>query len=114
LDIIVKDHLAGIPLLEIEGELDHSSADVFERSIHESLNGEGALLLDLTNCSYVDSGGLAVMIWATRNLRSGGWLGVIGCTKKVVRLLEIVGLTADPAFRMFADVPAARHALNGC
>ena len=41
------------------------------------LDSRQQLLLDLTRCGYIDSGGLAVLIYLTRRLTPCGWLGVV-------------------------------------
>lgn len=96
--------LGRVPLLEIEGEIDHSNCHTLEAALAAALNGEAtSVLLDLTQVSYVDSGGLAIVLSAMRRLRDRGWLGVIGPNPNLTRLLEIVGLLVDPGFRVFAD-----------
>jgi anti-anti-sigma factor len=108
---IRKQSLAGVPLLEIEDDIDHSWADVFDRAIRESLQGQDRLVLDLTRCGYLDSGGLAVVLTTAKRLRANGWVGVIGCNRNVLRLLQIVGLTTDPAVRIFPGLQEAFDAL---
>ena len=48
---------------------------------------------------------------AIRRLREKGWLGLVAPNASVRRLLEIVGVFADPSFRVFDDRPAAEAAL---
>jgi len=49
------------------------------------------VLLDLRDVTYIDSGGLSVLLSGVRRLRDRGWLGVIGPNPNVRRLLEISG-----------------------
>jgi anti-anti-sigma factor len=65
------------------------------------------VFLDLQGVTYIDSGGLSVLLAGVRTLRDKGWLGVIGPNNNVRRLLEIVGLLVDPAFRVFDTKQAA-------
>jgi stage II sporulation protein AA (anti-sigma F factor antagonist) len=105
--------LTGVALLEVEGDIDHSSANMFDRAVEESLNNGDHLLIDLTDCPYVDSGGLAVILSTVNRLTAEGWVGVVGSNRNVSRLFEIVGLTRHPAFRTFDDLPAAQQMLVG-
>ncbi len=95
----------GVPLLRISGEIDHLTAPSFQAGIDRTLGGEAvALLVDLTQCPFMDSGGLNVLLRAVlRQQESGGWLGVIGANSSLMRIFEIVGLTGKQEFRLFAD-----------
>jgi anti-anti-sigma factor len=108
---IIRKSVADVPLLEIHEDVDTASADAFERAVKECLEGQRILLLDLSRCLYLDSGGLAVILWTTRTLRSKGWLGIVGCSTKVLRLFEVVGLTTNPGLRLFDDLAAAEESL---
>lgn len=100
------------PLLEARGDIDHGTCadlqaalnDVFERRHH-------VVFIDLHDVSYIDSGGLSVLLSAVRSLRGKGWLGVIAPNANVRRLLEIVGLLVDPSFRVFDSKQAAFNVL---
>jgi anti-anti-sigma factor len=97
------DSLLGVPLLAISGDVDHSTAADLDRAVQENLRPDNQrLLVDLTSCRYIDSGGLAVFLYLARRLRSQGWLGVIGANRNVHRLFEIVGLMQEPGLRMFS------------
>lgn len=108
---IGRKSLGSVPLLEICGDIDHSTAEELHQAVYGAQDGEGRLLLDLTGCRYVDSGGLAVILSATRDRVSGGWLGVIGAGRNVTRLFHLVGLHDEPAFHQFPDLPAAEQAM---
>jgi anti-sigma B factor antagonist len=102
------DSLHGVPLLAITGDVDHSTAPEFDRAIRQNLNPEDPrLLVDLSGCCYIDSGGLAVFLYLVREIRTEGWLGVIGADRNLKRLFQIVGLAQEPAFHMFADADGA-------
>ena len=77
------------------------------------LQGGDIILVDLSQVSYIDSGGLSVLFSAARRLRDKGWLGLIAPNTSVRRLLEIVGVLADPGFRVFPDRAAATALLAG-
>lgn len=100
------------PLLETSGDIDHDTCGSIEVALSEALDdGIDSVLLDLRQVTYIDSGGLSVLLSCVRLLRERGWLGVIGPNPNVRRLLEIVGLLVDPSFRVFEDNEAALAAL---
>ena len=104
--------LGETPLLETSGDIDHDTCDSIEVALNEAVaDGNQSVLLDLRQVTYIDSGGLSVLLSGVRVLRERGWLGVIGPNPSVRRLLEIVGLLVDPSFRVFEDREAAQAAL---
>ena len=104
--------LAETPLLDIEGDIDHSTCGGVGAALDEIVDqGRPIVLIDLSKVAYLDSGGISVLLSGTRRLRDTGWLGVIGPNNNVRRLLELVGLFVDPSFRSFDDRLAAEAAL---
>jgi anti-sigma B factor antagonist len=104
--------LRGTPLLEMQGDIDHGTCAAVETALDAVLDqGNTIVLLDLSEIAYIDSGGICVLLSEARRLRANGWLGVINPNANVRRLLEIVGLFADPSFRAFDDRLAAEAAL---
>jgi anti-anti-sigma factor len=102
---VTRYSFGGIPLLSLAGDFDHASAPYFTGEAEEALGGDGSrLLLQLTDCPYLDSGGIGCLLSFLRRVRGGGWLGVIAPTADVLRLLHIVGLTIDPSFRVFSGL----------
>lgn len=101
------------PLVETWGDIDHSTCGALDNALGEAEGAASVILIDLTNVSYIDSGGLSVMFSHARRLPENGWLGLIGANGNVHRLLEIVGMLADPRFRLFQDREEVRTALSG-
>jgi anti-anti-sigma factor len=111
---VLESSLADGPVLKPTAGVDHSNASILEESVQKALRADsGRLLLDLTDCPYLDSGGLSVLLSAVRDVREKGWLGVIAPSANLLRLFEIVGLTAAPGFRVFFDPDEAMVALEG-
>jgi anti-sigma B factor antagonist len=103
---IASAWLRGLPLLQVIGDIDHQFAPVLLSAAEDALgpNGQG-LLLDLSGCPYLDSGGISVLLMLLKVMKSRlGWLGVISPSPDVHRLLEIVALTPDPDFRVFPSM----------
>jgi anti-sigma B factor antagonist len=104
--------LGDIPMVEAHGEIDHNNCGSVETALGDALdNGHLMVLLDLRDVTYIDSGGLSVLLSGVRRLRDRGWLGVVGPNPNVRRLLEIVGLLVDPNFRVFSDPAEVEGAL---
>ena len=104
--------LGGRPLLEAHGDIDHNNCTSVEAALGTALDeGNLVVLLDFRDVTYIDSGGLSVLLTGVRRLRERGWLGVVGPNRNVRRLLEIVGLLVDPDFRVFDDLENARSAV---
>src|SRR5665647_212350 len=100
--------IVDVPLLEARGDIDHSTCASLQSALDEVFNnGHTVVFLDLRKVTYIDSGGLSVLLAGVRTVRERGWLGVIGPNTNVRRLLEIVGLLVDPCFRVFDDKDAA-------
>jgi anti-anti-sigma factor len=103
--------LGNTPLVEAHGDIDHHNCGSVEAALGNALDeGNLVVLLDLRDVSYIDSGGLSVLLSGVRRLRDRGWLGVVGPNTNVRRLLEIVGLLVDPNFRVFNDLGEAEAA----
>jgi anti-sigma B factor antagonist len=110
---LASSQLAQVPLIIIDGECDHGGAATFRAAVAEALSANTpTILLDLENCTYIDSGGISVLLGAAHRLRGRGWLGVLAPNDNVRRLLEIVGLTVDTGFRVFDNRADASHALE--
>ena len=108
----VKASLGTIPLLRVSGELDHLGGSELCAVGREALGADGrVLLLDLSQCSYLDSGGLGALFGLLRDLGPEGVLGLIGVNQEVCRILEIVGLPRMASLRLFADAAEASAAL---
>ncbi|MCX8033225.1 MAG: STAS domain-containing protein [Thermoleophilia bacterium] len=109
-DIVVENR-EGMPLLAVQGEVDQSNSDALDQALSEAIGlGSRFVLLDVSQLSYMDSAGLSVLLAATRQLRGIGWLGVLNPNSDLRRLFELVGLTADPGFRLFEGSSALADA----
>ena len=101
----------GVPLIYLSGELDHHTAKTLREVIFQELTEDPrALLLEVSELSYMDSGGLSLMFETMTALRDGGWLGIVSPNVGVRRLAELTGLADRASFRVFPDfksVPAA-------
>lgn len=112
--LVTSKRVDGWPLVAASGEIDHGSSGSLQDALDAFLEaGDGIVFLDLTEVTYIDSGGISVLLTTVRRLRNSGWLGAINPNQNVRRLLEIVGLSVDNGFRVFDDTATATSAAGG-
>ena len=111
---VLESSLCGLPLLKVTGEVDHSAAPALEDSVQRGLRvNDMRLFVDFTDCSYLDSSGLSVLLCAVREVRGKGWVGAIAPGPNLLRLFELVGLTSVADFHVFSGSEEAEAALEG-
>jgi anti-anti-sigma factor len=86
----------GVRTISGQGELDLSTAPDLEGPLEEALeSGQGSVLIDLSQCEFIDSTGIALIVRAWQRLDSGGnGRALVLCSQndQVRRVLEITGL----------------------
>jgi anti-sigma B factor antagonist len=103
----------GVPLIYLKGELDHDSAAYLRELIAEETRDDPpALVLELSELSYMDSGGLSLMFDLARTVSQPRWIGLVGANTGVARLLEVTGLSDQESVKTFADLRAAKNAAD--
>ena len=103
---VIESDLEGLPLIIVEGDLDQSSKRVALDALHDIFRGADSpqnLLVDLTDCAFLDSGGLSVLLTAMALLPAGGWLGIIGASAGPNRVLEYTGFLDHEKVRFFSS-----------
>ncbi len=92
----VSDLSDGIQAIAVRGELDLSTAPDLERPLEEVLKGgAGPVLVDLSECEFIDSTGIALIVRAHQRLdTNGGERTLVVCSynDQVRRVLDITGL----------------------
>lgn len=91
----VSDLDNGIQAIAVRGELDLSTAPDLERPLEEVLeSGEGPVLVDLSECDFIDSTGIALIVRAMQRLESESGRNLVVCSynDQVRRVLDITGL----------------------
>jgi len=90
---------SGIRVFTVRGELDMNTAPELERELEAALaDSTSSIVLDLCECEFIDSTGIALIVRAWQRLdRSAGGGGqgrVVLCSHnhQVRRLLEITGV----------------------
>jgi anti-sigma B factor antagonist len=89
----------GVHVISVRGELDLSNAGNLEPALGEAIaSGEGSVLIDLTECEFIDSTGIALIVRAWQRLDSAaegegrGRFVICSDNTQVRRVLEITGL----------------------
>jgi len=97
-------------VLALDGEIDlHISPRIAEDLNAMIARKPDPLIVDLTQVSYVDSSGIAVLIQAMQKVEKyGGKFALAGMQESVRSIFEIARL--DQVFRIFPDLAAASAA----
>lgn len=86
----------GVRTISVRGELDLSTAPDLEGPLGQALDGdEGSVLIDLSQCEFIDSTGIALIVRAWQRLdsgKNGRALVICSQNEQVRRVLEITGL----------------------
>jgi anti-anti-sigma factor len=92
----------GIRVCAVRGELDMNTAPDLERQLEQAMTDpEASILLDLTECEFIDSTGIALIVRSWQRIdRNGGAEGrgrLVLCSvnHQVRRLLEITGVESS-------------------
>lgn len=103
----------GIRTFKIRGELDMGTAPDLERKLEPALeDSAAAIMLDLSECEFIDSTGVALIVRAWQQLGQGtGRLAICSDNLQVRRLLKITGV--DASIPMHEQRDAALAELRG-
>jgi anti-anti-sigma factor len=89
----------GVFVVAVTGELDLSTAPDLERPLEETVaSGAGSVLIDLSECEFIDSTGIALIVrtWQRLDRKADGdgdgQVVICNCNDQVRRVLEITGL----------------------
>jgi anti-sigma B factor antagonist len=92
---------AGLHTVSVIGELDQGTAPELRGVLAQAMgNGEGSVLIDLSDCGFIDSTGLSLLVEAKRRLdEERRDFGVCCPHIEVRRLLELTGI--DEAITLY-------------
>jgi anti-anti-sigma factor len=90
------DRDAGCREIQVTGELDLAVADQLQACLDRVDSRSGVVLIDLAECDFIDSTGIAVILRAHNRMAEEGQR-VIVCSPsgQVLRILSMTGLTAN-------------------
>lgn len=108
----------GVRVVAVRGELDLSTAPDLEGPLEAALSGgESSVLIDLTECEFIDSTGIALIVRAWQQLDAdkehGGRLVIANNNDQVQRVLEISGLNLSISIHPSREAGLAALSGNG-
>jgi stage II sporulation protein AA (anti-sigma F factor antagonist) len=78
-------------VVRVTGELDLYTATELERALRLAGAADGRVVVDLRECTFIDSTGLGILVAADR--RSGGnGLLIVASSQEVLRAFEVGGI----------------------
>jgi anti-sigma B factor antagonist len=94
----------GVRVVAITGELDQATADQLRTPLKEMIEaGTGAVMIDMSDCGFIDSTGLGVIVeaWKELQAQNGDSAAISICcpAAEVRRLLEVTGLDQEIEIR---------------
>lgn len=98
--------------IRISGRLDHSQTPQLEHTLLKLLEaGHAFLVADLTQATYMNSGGLRCLVSAWRKAREqNGRLVLCGLNERLQEIFNMVGF--DKVFTIYPDFSTAHQALK--
>jgi anti-anti-sigma factor len=88
----------GVRVVAVRGELDLSTASELEAPLDEAVSpGDASVLIDLSECEFIDSTGIALIVRTWQRLESeadgvGAQVVICSANEQVRRVLEITGI----------------------
>lgn len=96
----------GFQVLALSGEVDLSWSGDIRRRILDSLRAEGAVLVELSEVSYIDSSGIAALVEGYQTARTNDQrFGLVNVSQAVMSVLKLARL--DEVFPIYSSVDAA-------
>ncbi|MFO7820001.1 MAG: STAS domain-containing protein [Halanaerobacter sp.] len=102
--------IGNIKIISLIGDLDGSSASKVRENLISHINRDSKLVFDMSQCEYISSVGLRVLLIVSKKLKSKGSKGVLaGLVEEVKNVMEITGFdhmlssyeTIDEAINVF-------------
>ena len=82
-------------LLVLRGDLDLATAPALRDALADVIAGDARIVVDLQAVEFLDSAGLGMLISGRKRARTaGGDLELVCSSRRVLRPIEITGLTA--------------------
>lgn len=97
------------PVIKADGEVDHWRSPELEQKINE-LIGQGIndVILDFTELTYLDSGGVSVLFLELQKLQpKNGKLIIVTDNPDIIKILSLVKITKQKRFLLFAELEEA-------
>jgi anti-sigma B factor antagonist len=94
-------------LVTVMGELDVATAPRLRATLEQAIAASGDLEIDLRGCGFVDSSGIATLVWCAVRLKERDRkLTLLGARERVRRILDLAGIAGHQAVEII-DAPRA-------
>lgn len=110
----IREHQPGLMVVSLQGEIDIMRSPDMQNSLQEAINrikGKGAVVVDLSGVTYMDSSGVATLVRGLQLSRKKG-VGLVLCSlqDRVRSIFEIARL--DTVFPMASSLDEAIDAAS--
>ena len=92
---VTIDVASPIPIITVAGEIDVATVPLLSRRIEEIPVGSPAVIVDLSELTFIDSSGLSALVTCHNRLQNGEHQGVVQLVVSrpaILNLLTITGL----------------------
>ena len=97
----------GVSLVRVRGELDQATSPALEEALTQAPPGDN-VVLDLTDCSFIDSSAIRVVLSGAQHVESsGGAMSLVVPAAGVLRALEIANVEARVPIHPSVDAATA-------
>jgi len=105
----------GARVIAVAGEFDLGGATAFREARFEAFGDDGPVIVDLTDCTFIDSTGIACVIRTfERADRTGRPFALVASVFHVRRVLELVGIpNRVPCFESLGEAQASLALVEG-
>ena len=104
--------IGGLTVLRVSGDLDAADASTLSLALISATASTGRVVIDLSECDFIDSSGIAAIVEAWRGPdgpESRGRVALAGPSDQVDRIIRITGL--DESIAIFDTTSDALAAL---
>lgn len=98
----------GAVLVSVRGELDLYTVPQLERALRDA-DGAGPVVIELSECTFIDSTALGVLVEASRRSDGKAPLSIVASSPQIQRPFELTGLDREFVFH-----PSLDSALEQC
>jgi anti-sigma B factor antagonist len=101
-----------VPVLDVVGEIDIYTTPQFKEAVSAAIDeNKPAIIINMTQVTYMDSSGFGTLLSATKRLRPlDGALYLTGCNDSIQRMFQITRL--NTIFGVYATEDEALAAVN--
>jgi len=109
-DISTVSPDTGVSIVRVRGELDQATSPALEDALTKAASGHN-VVLDLTDCSFIDSSAIRVVLAGARHVEEGGGgMSLVVPAAGVLRALEIANVQARVSIHPSVDAATAATA----